>query len=106
MLMQKPGESELELHFSGSRAAIVDFQWAYIGPWKNGWQASLRDSSEGQRCPGRLDILQENLKGAGQGCPHELAGKKTGLAGIQEKKQESSCSLEERVGHLELQGRL
>ncbi|GAB0180778.1 hypothetical protein GRJ2_000543100 [Grus japonensis] len=40
---------------------------------------------QGQRSPGRLDILQEgNLKGAGAGCPHvpkdKPAGKKTGLA--------------------------
>lgn len=29
--MQKPRKPEFELHFSGSRAAIVDFQRAYIG---------------------------------------------------------------------------
>ncbi|KAK4832250.1 hypothetical protein QYF61_021602 [Mycteria americana] len=45
----------------------------------------LGGSPEGQRSPGRLDILQEgNLKGAGAGCPHvpkdEQVGKKTGLA--------------------------
>ena len=55
-------------------------------------------SPEGRQ-PGRLDILQEeNLQGAGAGCPYvpkdELAGKKAGLAeqrtlaGTQEKKRE------------------
>jgi len=44
----------------------------------------LGGSLEGQRSPGRLDILQEgNLKDAGPGHPlvpkDELAGKKTGL---------------------------
>ncbi|KAK4826796.1 hypothetical protein QYF61_011604, partial [Mycteria americana] len=59
-------------------------------------RSPLGGSPEGQRSPGRLDILQEgNLKGTGAGCPHvpkdEPAGKKTGLAeqkalaGIQEK---------------------
>ncbi|KAK4812034.1 hypothetical protein QYF61_026172 [Mycteria americana] len=58
----------------------------------------LGGSPEGQRSPGRLDILQEgNLKGAGAGRPHvpkdKPAGKKTGLAeqralaGTQEKRR-------------------
>lgn len=56
-------------------------------------QGTLRGSPEGQRNPGRRDILQEqNLKVAGEGCHHQLkdepASKKTGLAVIQEKKGE------------------
>ncbi|KAK4810447.1 LOW QUALITY PROTEIN: hypothetical protein QYF61_004227, partial [Mycteria americana] len=65
----------------------------------------LGGSPEGQRSPGRLDILQEgNPKGAGAGRPYvpkdKLVGKKTGLAeqgafaGTQEKK-ESLRPLEE-----------
>jgi len=57
----------------------------------------LRESSEGQRGPDRLDILQGgSLKDTGAGCPHvpqdEPAGKMTSLAeqgalaGTQEKK--------------------
>ena len=64
-----------------------------------GWQSPLGGSPEGQRSPGRLDILQEgNLKGTGAGHPHVLkdepAGKKTSLAeqralaGTQGKKKE------------------
>ncbi|KAK4816829.1 hypothetical protein QYF61_023893 [Mycteria americana] len=60
-------------------------------------ESPLGSSSEGQRSPGRLDILQEgNLKGTEAGRTHllkdKLAGKKTGLAeervlvGIQEKR--------------------
>ncbi|KAK4815488.1 LOW QUALITY PROTEIN: hypothetical protein QYF61_003024 [Mycteria americana] len=48
-------------------------------------ESPLGGSPEGQRSPGRLDILQEgNLKGTRAGCPHvpkdEPAGKKTSLA--------------------------
>jgi len=66
------------------------------------------ESAEGQRVPGRLDILQRgSLKGTGAGCPHVLqdqpAGKMTslaeqgGLAGTQEKK-EGLPPMEERAG--------
>ena len=58
----------------------------------------LGGSPEGQRSPGRLDILQEgSLQGIGAGRPYvlkdELVGKKTGLAeqralaGTREKKE-------------------
>jgi len=51
---------------------------ACLGHW-------LGESPEGQRGPGRLDILQEgSLKGTGAGCPHVLqdkpAGRTAGLA--------------------------
>jgi len=55
---------------------------ACLGAWLT---ESLGGSPEGQRSPGRLDVLQEgNLKGAGAGHPHvlkhELEGKKTRLS--------------------------
>ena len=84
-----------------SRTATLDFQRTVFGLFRRLVDKSpLGGSPEGQRSPGRLDILQEgNLKGAGAGRPHvlkdELAGKKTGLAeqralaGTQEKKESS-----------------
>jgi len=68
----------------------------------------LGESSEGQRSPGRLDILQVgSLKGTGAGCPHvtqdEPVRKTTGLAeqgalaGSQGKK-EGLSPMEERAG--------
>jgi len=61
----------------------------------------LGESAEGQRCPGRLDILLGgSLKGTEAGCPpvpqDEPVGKTTGLdeqgalAGTQEKNGESA----------------
>jgi len=58
----------------------------------------LRGSLEGERSPGKLDILQEgNLKGSGAGHPHVPKDKPVGkmtrlaeqrtLAGAQEKKE-------------------
>ena len=50
-----------------------------------GWEGPLAESVEGQRGPGRLDILQGgSLKDTGAGCPHvpqdEPVGKAIGLA--------------------------
>jgi len=68
----------------------------------------LEESPEGQRGPGRLDILQGgSLKGTGAGCPHVLQDKLMGnmislseqgaLAGTQEIK-EGIPRMKERAG--------
>jgi len=67
------------------------------------------ERAEGQRDPGRLDIVQGgSLKGTGEGCPHvpqdELMGRTSSLAeqgalaGNKEKK-EGLQHMEERAGN-------
>jgi len=67
----------------------------------------LREIPEGQRGPGRLDILQGgSLQGTGAGCPHvpqdEPVGKTTGLAeqgalaGTQEKRRSTTYGRKSR----------
>lgn len=61
----------------------MDFRRADFGLFRRMIESPLGSSPEGQRGPGRLNILQEgNLQGTRIGCPHvlkdELVGKRLG----------------------------
>ncbi|GAB0179913.1 hypothetical protein GRJ2_000456600 [Grus japonensis] len=59
---------------AGQQNCHLGLQEGRLWPvWETGWQSPLGGRPEGQRSPGRLDILQEgNLKGTAAGCPHVL----------------------------------
>jgi len=57
----------------------------------------LGDSPEGQRSPGRLDILQErNLKGTGAGHSHVLKDKLVGKTDLAEQRALGKTDLAEQ----------